>query len=71
MFLVFTFVGLFGAFFGIYASFAALEVAENAGIGAVGDGISNAFISTAVGLVGSIAGVVIFVIGTIRRKRYR
>lgn len=71
LFAGFSFIGFFGAFFGVYSSFAALEGAESAGIGAVGDGIRNALVSTVIGLAGSIVGVVLFVVGTVKRDRIK
>lgn len=47
----------------IYGSFAALETAENAGIGPVGDSIQNALVFTAIGLVGVITGVLMLIFG--------
>lgn len=50
-------VGLAGTAWSIYSSFSALESAENAGIGRVGDEIRNALLYTLGGLIGSVVGM--------------
>ncbi len=69
LFVVSTLGGLIGTFYGIYSSLAGLDAAESAGIGAVGDGIQNALISSAAGFIGSILGILLLVIGTIKRSK--
>ncbi|HLA94103.1 MAG TPA: MotA/TolQ/ExbB proton channel family protein [Pyrinomonadaceae bacterium] len=55
--------GLGGTAWSVYGSFAALETAENTGIGPVGDHIRNALIFTVAGLVGAVSGVLIIIFG--------
>lgn len=62
-------LGTLGTVWRMYSSFAALETAENAGIGPVGAGIENALIFTAGGLVGSALGTVLIVIGGVKAYR--
>lgn len=56
-------IGLGGTVWSIYGSFAALATAENTGIGPVGDSIQNALIFTILGIIGSIAGVLMLIFG--------
>ncbi len=56
-------VGLVGTAVYIYLSFAAMETAENAGIGAVGEHIRNALLFSAGGIIGSTIGLVLFILG--------
>ena len=55
--------GLIGTILSIYLSFTALETAENAGIGAVGDKITNALFFSFGGIVGSGIGLLMFILG--------
>ncbi len=56
-------VGLVGTAWSIYLSFTALETAETAGIGPVGDQIRNALMFSAGGIMGSALGLALFVLG--------
>ena len=56
-------VGLLGTVTSIYLSFSALAVAENSGIGAVGSEMTNALLFTVGGLVGSLIGLVMLIVG--------
>jgi len=56
-------VGFLGTVASILLSFSALETAENSGIGAVGDNIRNALLFTGGGIVGSLIGLVTFIVG--------
>jgi biopolymer transport protein ExbB/biopolymer transport protein TolQ len=58
------FVGLFGTTFGIINAFQGMAKEENAGIGAVAAGISEALITTALGLAVAVPGVWLFNIFT-------
>ncbi len=62
-------IGLSGTIWGIFSSFDALRFNENAGIGAVGDGIRNALVSTIVSIIGSAIGVIIIIVGAIKCRR--
>lgn len=62
-------VGLSGTIWHIYGSFDALGRAESAGIGAAGDSIQTALIFTALGLLGAILGISLFVFGKIIRDK--
>ncbi|MGQ0540479.1 MAG: hypothetical protein ACT4O9_01355 [Blastocatellia bacterium] len=52
-----------GTISNIYESFAGLAIAENAGIGPVGDSIRNALIFTVLGIFGLIAGIWMLIFG--------
>ncbi len=54
------FVGLFGTVFGIIGAFRGMGAAETAGIGAVASGISEALITTALGLLVAVPAVWLF-----------
>ena len=54
------FVGLFGTVFGIIGAFRGMGAAETAGIGAVAAGISEALITTALGLLVAVPAVWLF-----------
>ncbi len=54
------FIGLFGTVIGIQKAFAAIGVNNNAGIGVVGKGVSEALVATAVGLGLAIVSVVAY-----------
>jgi len=54
------FIGLFGTIWGIMNSFRAIAVQKGAGIEAVGAGISEALIATAIGLAAAIPAVVAY-----------
>ena len=56
-------IGLLGTVASIYLSFSALDVAENSGIGAVGDHIRNALLFTVGGIIGCLIGLVLFFVG--------
>ena len=56
-------VGIIGTAWSINLSFSALDSAENAGIGPVGDQIANAIIFSAGGLIGLGLGLVLFILG--------
>ena len=58
--------GGLGAELSIYLSLANLDAAENSGIGRVGDQITYAILFTAGGIVGSLVGLVLFVVGRSR-----
>jgi biopolymer transport protein ExbB/TolQ len=62
-------VGLAGTAWSIYSSFAALESAENAGIGSVGDEIGKAVVFTVGGLVGSAIGLMLIILGRSKANR--
>lgn len=62
-------VGLAGTAWSIYSAFGALEVAENTGIGAVGDQIGNALLFTVGGLVGSFIGLLLIILGRSKADR--
>ncbi len=62
-------VGLAGTAWSIYSSFSALESAENAGIGAVGDEIGKAILFTVGGLVGSVIGLLLIIRGRSKANR--
>jgi biopolymer transport protein ExbB/TolQ len=62
-------VGLAGTAWSIYSSFGALEAAENAGIGAVGDQIGNAVLFTVGGLVGTAIGLLLIILGRSKADR--
>ena len=55
--------GFAGTLVSIYLSFAALDKAENAGIGAVGDHITHALVFTVGGLIGAGVGLVVVIVG--------
>jgi biopolymer transport protein ExbB/TolQ len=69
VFLVSTLVGLLRTIWNIYGSFDALETAESAGIKDVGTGIENALCSTIFGLLGSMVGIVLILIGVFKAYR--
>jgi len=54
------FVGLFGTVFGIMNAFGSIATSKSTGIGAVAGGISEALITTAVGLFVAIPAVLVF-----------
>jgi len=54
------FVGLFGTVFGIINAFRGMKAAEQAGIGAVAGGISEALFTTALGLLVAVPAVWLF-----------
>ena len=54
------FVGLFGTVFGIIGAFRGMKNAETAGIGAVAGGISEALLTTALGLLVAVPAVWLF-----------
>ncbi len=54
------FVGLFGTVFGIIGAFRGMRNAETAGIGAVAGGISEALLTTALGLLVAVPAVWLF-----------
>lgn len=56
-------IGFGGMVWSIYGSFTALATAENSGIGPVGDSIQNALIFTILGIIGSIAGILMLIFG--------
>lgn len=56
-------VGMAGTVLSIYQSFGAFELAENAGMGPIGDSLRNALIFTAVGLAGPIVGGLMLIFG--------
>jgi biopolymer transport protein ExbB/TolQ len=56
-------VGILGTAVSIYLSFSALEIAENSGIGAVGNQIGKALLFTVGGLIGCLVGLVLFIVG--------
>ena len=56
-------VGGIGAVVSVYSSFAALHTSENAGLGSVGGLLTNAILFTAGGLIGTIAGLVLVILG--------
>ena len=56
-------IGMIGTVASIYLSFSALDVAENSGIGAVGDHIRNALLFTVGGIIGCLIGLVLFFVG--------
>ena len=60
--------GAVGTAWSIYSSFKAVDVAENAGIGAVGDQIQNALLWSVGGLVGMIIGAALIVLGRPKRS---
>jgi biopolymer transport protein ExbB/biopolymer transport protein TolQ len=53
-------VGLFGTVFGIIGAFQGMKNAESAGIAAVAGGISEALLTTALGLVVAVPAVWLF-----------
>ena len=64
------FVGLFGTTFGIINAFQGMAKEENAGIGAVAAGISEALITTALGLAVAVPAVWLFNIFTNNIERF-
>jgi len=56
-------VGLAGTAWSIYSSFRALGMAENAGIGAVGNEIGRALLFSVGGLIGSVIGLLVIIFG--------
>ena len=62
-------IGSFGGFGGVAYSFSSLSDAEVLGVDEVGNGIAVALIATAVGLVGSLAGFCLIVVGFVRLLR--
>jgi len=56
-------IGILGTAVSIYLSFSALGVAENSGIGAVGNEIGKALLFTVGGLIGGLVGLVLFIVG--------
>jgi len=69
LFVIFILGGIIGTFYGIYSSFGALDSAEHGGIGPVGDGLRTAIIFAIVAIVGSVIGIILFVVGTINRRK--
>lgn len=61
--------GLVGTAWSVYSTFGALEAAENAGIGPVGDQIGNAMLFTVGGLVGSAIGLLLIILGRSKADR--
>jgi len=64
------FVGLFGTTMGIINAFQAMAKEENAGIGAVASGISEALVTTALGLLVAVPAVWVFNIFTNRIETF-
>ncbi len=56
-------IGIVGAVWVIYSSFAELYAVENAGIGPIGYWITVALISTCFGLLATVIGVILVIFG--------
>ncbi len=69
IFLVSILIGVAGITQGILRSFVALDQAENAGIGAVSSGLESALIFNLISLIGSVLGIVLIVMGSVRAYR--
>lgn len=62
--------GLVGVYWGISSGFAALEMNESAGIGAVGDGIYTALVFNILFLFAGLVGTILLVIGGIKGYKH-
>ena len=56
-------VGAIGSVGSIFSSFAALHTSANAGIGSVGGLLTNAILFTVGGIIGTVTGLVLFIVG--------
>jgi hypothetical protein len=64
-------IGIVGTGWSVYESFAALELAESAGIGAIGDSLRKALFFSAGGVVGSIVGALMLILGRSKNRSAR